>query len=168
MLGPEGHRGNEVTPEQQNALWELVRSNSDEAGASLWEALEERGWLPLDPYEVPDEDLPVALERLILDLSWIQVYVNFTDHLDDRQLYTRLVAVAGSYDHWIYPNDAESAVSVSLLPDDPDEGSQIWLRYYASEEERTRHLRHHPGVSLPPSELPPYPRVWIPERPLFD
>jgi hypothetical protein len=87
--------------------------------------------------------------------------LDYTDHLSDRQLYCLIfrdilpsqekkIEQSKSYLHW-------DCADVSGDP-------QIWLRYYASEEDRENWAEEF-GEPLPRREPPPHPRK-LPRRPL--
>jgi hypothetical protein len=89
-----------------------------------------------------------------------RIVLEFTDHLSDRELYCLIyrdilpssekkVDVPRNYLHW-------HCLDHSGEP-------EMWLRYYASSEER-RAWAEETGLPLPPSEPPPYPRK-LPRRP---
>ena len=43
---------------------------------------------------------------------------------------------------------------------------QLWLRYYASDEDRAEHVKDWPNDSIPPKEKPPFNRDWrLPKGP---
>ena len=129
--------------------------------------------LPISRWFDPPIDLPSpdALNKQELhDQLWLAIHLlfekrillEFTDHLSDRQLYTVIVRdilpsnekkieEAGNYLHWDCADAGDS---------DPE----IWLRYYASEEEREGWAEDTDYV-LPPMEDPPYPRD-LPRRPM--
>ena len=132
---------------------------------TLYFELEKRGWTPEDPDTVSDEDLSRSLTDLIWSLGDLQVFIDDTDHLSDRELYVELleycdepnvcfVGIPGAANHW------------SPAGSGNDEDTQIWLRYYADEESRTEHARNYPEDPMPPAELPPYPRPWLPTHQL--
>ena len=87
--------------------------------------------------------------------------LDFTNHLDDRQLYTLIyrdilpsyekkLAHRSSYLHWDCAN----------LGEDPEP----WLRYYASEEEREM-WQEETGEDLPPATEAPFVRK-LPKAPM--
>src|SRR5262245_37615447 len=41
-----------------------------------------------------------------------------------------------------------------------EEETQLWLRYYASDEAGARHAKEYPGATLPPKEKPPLSHNW--------
>lgn len=113
------------------------------------------------PSTLNDEELHDILWRTIQRLYDKQIVLDFTDHLSDRELYRLIYCdilpsaekkldMPGNYLHW----DCAGAGG------DPE----VWLRYYASDEERQdwAETYHDP---LPPAERPPYPRQ-LPKQPL--
>jgi hypothetical protein len=156
-----------MQPQDDDDLPEyLQRLDSFLTGKSqttLYLELEKRGWTPEDPDLVSDKDLSRSLTNLIWSLSDLQVIVEDTDHLSDRELYTKLLdycdeqtvcfaGIPGAATHW------------SPIGSYGEEDIQVWLRYYATPEQRSEHVIEYPGVPIPPSEPPPYPRPWLPTQ----
>ena len=47
-----------------------------------------------------------------------------------------------------------------------DEDNQLWLRYYASDEDRASEDRDWPNIPIPPKEKPLFNRDWrLPKGP---
>lgn len=112
------------------------------------------------PDSLDDEHLHIVLEQTIQRLYDQRIVLEFTDHLSDRQLYCLIfrdilpshekkVDLPKNFLHW-HCLDAD---------DEPD----IWLRYYASKQDRAE-WKAETGLPLPPSQAPPYPRK-MPRRP---
>lgn len=106
------------------------------------------------PETLDDEQLHEALWDVVQKLYDKRIVLDFTDHLTDRQLYClvyrdilpspeKKVNLPSSYLHW----DCSDAAG----------DSEVWLRYYATEDERQTWADEH-EAALPPSEVPPYPR----------
>jgi hypothetical protein len=118
--------------------------------------------LVLPPAEsLSDEMLHAALWDAIHKLYAMRIVLDFTDHLSDRELYRvirndlltsreKKVDTPSNFLHW----------DCADITGDPD----VWLRYYASEEERRRWSEEF-ACQLPPSEIPPF-RRKLPCRPL--
>jgi hypothetical protein len=113
------------------------------------------------PDDLADQQLRDYLYQTIGRLYEKHVVLDFTDHLTDRQLFCliyrdilpsheKMIRRQSNYLHWDCAN----------TDGDPD----IWLRYYASEEER-RLWAEETGGLLPPIDEPPYPRD-LPRAPL--
>lgn len=108
-----------------------------------------------------DEQLHDLLWDTIQKLFDQRIVLDFTDHLSDRQLYCviyrdilpspeKKIDSTENYLHW----DCADAAG------DPE----VWLRYYANDDDRQHWLEngHDP---LPPVEPPPFPRK-LPRKPL--
>jgi len=113
------------------------------------------------PDSLGNEELHAALWDTINKLFEQKIVLEFTDHLSDRELYRLIfrdilpspekkLASADNYLHW----------------DCADVGgdAEVWLRYYASEDDRQRWVEEF-HEELPPAELPPHPRM-LPRVPL--
>ena len=109
---------------------------------------------PPRPSVLNDRDLHEILWDLIAKLHEKRIILDFTDHLSDRELYTLIyrdilpsreknLDLRTGYLHW----DCAAANG------DPE----VWLRYYASEEEREGWAETY-RQPLPPMEVPPFPR----------
>ena len=115
------------------------------------------------PDTLDDLALHQTLWDVIHKLSAKRIVLDFTDHLTDRELYSlihrdilpsreKFIDLPKNYLHW---NCAEAE-------DDGD--YEVWLRYYATEEERqiwAEETGREPPVAVPP----PYARK-MPRRPL--
>jgi hypothetical protein len=128
--------------------------------------------LPISQWFEPELRLPppdTLMDAELHDLLWDTIHklyerrivLDFTDHLSDRELY-RLIY------RDILPCAEKKIDSLSnyLHWDCADMGGDptIWLRYYATEEERLMWAEDLDGP-LPPAEEPPFPRA-LPKQPL--
>jgi len=109
---------------------------------------------PPRPDSLNDEDLHKILWDVVHKLYSQRIVLDFTDHLSDRELYTMIFRDILSarekkldwprgYIHW----DCTGPYC------DPD----VWLRYYATEEEREDWAETY-NQPLPLACPPPYPR----------
>jgi hypothetical protein len=115
------------------------------------------------PDSLDDEQLHEHLWDVVQRLYDKRIVLDFTDHLNDRQLYCLIyrdilpspekkVDLPTSYLHW----DCSDASG------DPD----VWLRYYATPQEREAWLEENDD-ELPPAETAPFPRR-LPHEPSAD
>jgi hypothetical protein len=106
------------------------------------------------PERLSDRQLSRVLAKTIAALYEKQIVLEFTEHLSDRELYRvifrdilpsheKKLERTNTYLHW-------QCIDVNHDPD-------VWLRYYASEEEREGWQAEF-GGPIPPAEKPPYPR----------
>jgi hypothetical protein len=109
---------------------------------------------PPRPEALSDEDLHLILWEVIQKLFQNRIVLDFTDHLSDRALYCLIfrdilparekkIDWPHNYLHW----DCTGAGG------DPE----IWLRHYATEEEREDWAKTY-RQPLPPTAPPPHPR----------
>ncbi len=116
---------------------------------------------PPRPDVLGDQDLHDILWDVIQKLFERRIVLDFTDHLSDRQLSCLIyrdilparekkIDLARNYLHW----------DCAGVDGDPD----IWLRYYATEEERQAWSETY-RQPLPPIGTPPHPRQ-LPHEPV--
>jgi hypothetical protein len=107
-----------------------------------------------------DAELHAALWDAIQKLFAKRIVLDFTDHLSDRALYCLIYR-----DILPSPEKKIDAPQNYLHWDCSDAGgdADLWLRFYATEEDRANWADDFPGP-LPPREAPPYPRK-MPQAP---
>ncbi|MCC9607472.1 hypothetical protein LOC68_12600 [Blastopirellula sp. JC732] len=107
-----------------------------------------------NPESLSDEEVHRQLWDAIQMLASKRIYLDFTDHLSDRQLYCIVKRdILTSYEKMV---DLPShTLSFNCAP--PDDNPDVWLRYYASEEER-HGWEEETGQPLPPLQPSPFPR----------
>ncbi|MEM9480345.1 MAG: hypothetical protein AAGA58_11895 [Verrucomicrobiota bacterium] len=142
---------------------ELFEKNPVTTHAKL--LIDQKVYLP-DPDSLDDEDLHMKLWQVIFGLENQRTYLYHTDHLSDRGLYKLLwndLLNEQAYDLRKYP---EAACHVDALPIEGDESQDIWLKYYADDQERDELKKESPEVTIPYREIPPHDRDrFLPKRP---
>jgi hypothetical protein len=108
------------------------------------------------PEEVSDREIGVVLWRLIFALAKHRVFLGWTNHLSDRELYSVLWHTELREEIELIPEDHAASWHVTVPGDDPQ--STHYLTYYASEEERASWLEEVPGMTLPPRQRPMHDR----------
>jgi len=148
--------------------WPLAAENEFLAAMLAWEqapVLPIYRWFEPElrvprPEALADEGLHKILWEVIRKLHARRIVLDFTDHLSDRELYCLIyrdilparekkIDWPANYLHW----DCTG----------PSGDPEIWLRYYASEEERQEWAELY-AQPLPPTAPPPYPRS-LPREP---
>jgi hypothetical protein len=119
--------------------------------------LAEAGITLKHPAGLDDGQIRKNLWAVIHALVALDVIVCNTDHLSDRELYVHL---------W----NQVSSGAIAVTPDFfsrgwyldatgmGDEGLDIYLKYYASDEQRRHYRRHYPDRALPERTKPPFNR----------
>jgi hypothetical protein len=112
------------------------------------------------PDQLTDAQLRKLLSETIERLYSQRIVLDFTDHLTDRQLYCLIMRdilpspekrldLPRNYLHWHFLDDETQP--------------EVWLMYYASDEEREA-WAEETGQELPAKKKPPHPRR-MPRRP---
>jgi len=114
-----------------------------------------------------DEAAHAKLWEVIHGLAYRRVFLFYTNHLSDRELYSKLWFTHLNQTTIDMSWDPDSGCFMDLLDGQNVEDAQQWLRYYADEEERQwwQDTMHEEGQPLPPSEPAPYTRdELLPKR----
>jgi hypothetical protein len=120
----------------------------------------------LPPAEITDETLAPILWELLHNLSLRGFYVQHTDHLSDRELYAELSEQGLPDPAHLRGRNPRGGWFHDILGSWGDEEMQLWLRFYADDEERANHAREWPRDPIPPKEKPCASRDWrLPKGP---
>ena len=144
-------------------LEKLDKFLSGEEQTTLYLELEKRNWAPDLSDNLSDEELSQALTNLLWSLKDLGIYIEYVDHISDRDLYALLLPFCDR-PAVVFPNNPNAGFHWSPIGSWEDEDYKIWLRYYATPEQRAKHAIDYPDDPLPPAEPMPYPRPWIPVR----
>jgi hypothetical protein len=113
------------------------------------------------PDQLTDAELREVMWDTIRKLFAKRIVLDFTDHLSDRELYCLIYRdILPSHEKKIESTDNYLHWDCADAGGDPE----IWLRYYATEEDRQEWADDLPSP-LPPHEDPPFPRQ-LPRREL--
>ena len=124
------------------------------------EILARYGFRPLPPSELSDRQLPGRLWELLYAVAARRFFFHQTNHLSDRAFYTIL------WEQWLdertadIPLEAETNTHLDLseLNANGLTHEEIWLRYYAREDDRELWRQDDPNFIFPPHEDPLYDR----------
>jgi len=113
------------------------------------------------PDSLDDAALHDKLWEVVQRLFDKRIVLDFTDHLSDRQLYTVIFRdILPCYEKYLAAGDHYLHWDCADQGGDPE----IWLRYYADEDERADWSSQFDDP-LPPRDCLPFPRD-LPRRPL--
>jgi hypothetical protein len=120
----------------------------------------------LPPAETTDETLSPILWELLHNLALQGFYLLHTDHLSDRELYTELWERGLRDPAYLPGRNPRGGWFHDFLGSWDNDDMQLWLRFYATDDERARHADEYPKDNLPSKEKPPHNRDWrLPKGP---
>ena len=120
----------------------------------------------LPPDEITDETLAPILWELLHNLALRGFYVSHTDHLSDREVYSALWHQGLREPASLPGRNPRGGWFHDFLGSWGEDDLRIWLRYYATDEERAKHQAEWPEDVLPPKEQLPCNRDWrLPKGP---
>jgi hypothetical protein len=109
------------------------------------------------PETLDDEHLHRTLWSVIRALADMGVFLEHTDHLSDRQLYSRLWRDT-LREEVPDVDDDEGVWHVDILGGWSEEDTQLFLRHYADEQWRQDWRQQFPELVMPPHEDPAFDR----------
>ncbi len=129
--------------------------------------LRQRSYSPLPMPELTEETIAPALWELLHELSRMNFYIVHTDHLNDAELYLELTRSV-LYQKVIIPELLESAACYhDCLHHGEEAALQLWLKYYATPEQRHDWSEEHLDEVPPPKAPRPFQRDWhLPQLPV--
>jgi len=139
-------------PEVEEAFLERGLDYGTSLKRTLIDLLGESGVDLPRPKKLTDRELTVKLWEVIHALLGQSVVLGNTDHLSDRELYTLLWNETLRQEYIIsthYPLD------IDMTKTGIDDGMSIYLKYYASEEQRRMYADVYPDFEMPEHVEPP-------------
>lgn len=144
--------------EVEEAFWKHVVDYEEAPWTTHFQQLENAGVSLPPPDSLKDEELTAKLWEVIEKLALLRVFIEQTDHLSDRELYTHLWTDSLREDAKAFPLTANSAHHIQLLSSGSDEDNQLYLKYYADNAWRRYWKKEWPNDPMPKHEDPPYDR----------
>lgn len=110
------------------------------------------------PGELADTELAAKLGEVVGALALLGSYLEHTDHLSDRELYTLLWEDVLREQTVIHSPTFAMNCHIDLIGSGSAEDNAIFLKYYADEHERALWAEEFPGDFLPGREPLPFDR----------
>jgi hypothetical protein len=148
----------DTPPEVAEQFWERVVAYENAPWTTNFKQLEESGMQLPAPETLDDEQLTRKLWELIQRLALLRIFLDETDHLSERELYTLLWSDMLREETKAVTLDEDSACHMSPLGGCSEEDTQLYLKYYADVEWRCDWQKEHPEETLPDHEDPRYDR----------
>ena len=109
-----------------------------------------------NPDDVPEADIHSTLWGVIHGLAELGVFLDQTDHLNDRELYSVLWKDVLREEVPMLPKDSQGSWHVDLPGGDPE--SRQYLKFYADDDFRKNWQEEFPDYEMPAHEDPPHDR----------
>jgi hypothetical protein len=158
----------EVPAEVEEGFWKHVVDYEEAPWTTHFQQLENAG-VSLPPRDsLKDEELTAKLLEVIQKLALLHVFIEQTDHLSDRELYTHLWTDSLREESKAMPMVAGSAWHLQLLGNCSEEDMLLYLKYYADDDFRWHWQQDFPSDPIPRHEDPPYNRDRLLPKPDYD
>ena len=144
--------------EVEEAFWKQLVDYEESPWTTHFQQLENAGVSLPPPDSLKDEELTAKLWDVIEKLALLCVFIEQTDHLSDRELYTHLWTDSLREETKALPLTANSAYHIQMLGSGSDEDNLLYLKYYADKAWRRHWHKEWPNDPMPRHEAPPYDR----------
>jgi hypothetical protein len=140
-------------PGEDEKYWNELVAFEYRAEVEPFEVFRQAGIALPAPSELDDVSIALWLWQLVDDLALLGVYLEFTDHLSDRELYARLWT-----DVLRRPTQLDIERKSAMLVDVDQGNTSVYLKYYADERTREEWGREWPDDAMPAHEPLPFDR----------
>jgi hypothetical protein len=150
-------KSQDCEPELEEAFLEQVLELEKHGFVCPFDVLSRDGFSLPPPEELDDAALPGRLHELMAELAKRRLFLERTDHLSDRELYS-----------WLWKDALREEMMgfglpfgnfhLDVLGSCSEEDLITEMRYYANDEKRARWGAQFPDFPMPPREQPPFDR----------
>lgn len=153
-----GWKSDDLSPEMEEEFLQNIVAYEAAPWTTHYQQLEEAA-IELPAQEtMDDEKLTAKLWEVIEALARMRAFLNSTNHLSDRELYTELSSEVLREETKAMVLDEYSAWRIDLIGSGSEEDIYLWMKYYADEETRRQWKSDFPDYEMPEHEDPPYDR----------
>jgi hypothetical protein len=153
----EAWEADDMPDELREDFWQTVVDIETCGTATCAARLTARGIALPDPETMTDEELRAKLWDVLRGLAALGMYLDFTDHLSDRALYTLLARDLLINEAAPSSRLGSTFIDLGDSGEDTDDGL-TYLKYYADEQFRQDWQAEFPDAALPEHVEPPYDR----------
>jgi hypothetical protein len=155
----------DCSAEVEEAFWQQLVDYEEAPWTTHFEQLEKAGVSLPAPDSLKDDKLTAKLWDVIQKLALLRVFLEETDHLSDRELYTHLWTDSLREETKALPMAANSACHLQMLGSGSEEDNLLYLKYYADDAWRQQWQEDFPSDPIPRHEDPPYDRDRVLPKP---
>ncbi len=151
--------------DMEESFWKHVVDYEEAPLTTHFHQLEMAGVSLPPPDTLNDQELTAKLWEVIQKLALLRVFIEQTDHLSDRELYSHLWTDSLREQTAALPAAANFACHIPLLGSGSEEDNQLYLKYYADKAWRRHWHKSFPEDPIPVHEDPPYDRDRLLPKP---
>jgi hypothetical protein len=155
----------DCSAEVEEGFWNYIVEYEEAPWTTHFQQLENAGVLLPSPDSLSDQELTAKLWDVIQKLALLHVFIEQTDHLSDRELYTYLLNGCLREETKAMPMAANSAYHIQLLSSGSEEDNFLYLKYYADDDWLQQWHKDWPDDPIPAHEDPPYDRDRLLPKP---
>lgn len=155
----------EVPAEVEEGFWKYIVDYEKAPWTTHFQQLENAGVSLPAPDSLTDEELKAKLWDIIQKLALLRVFIEQTDHLSDRELYTHLLTNSLREETKALMLGANAACHIQLLGGCSEKDMLLYLKYYADDDFRQQWQKDWPNDPIPAHEDPPYDRDRLLPKP---
>jgi hypothetical protein len=155
----------DCSAEAEEAFWKQLVDCEEAPWTTNCQQLENAGVSLPPPDSLKDEELTAKLWEIIQKLALLHVFIEQTDHLSDRELYTHLWTDSLREETKALPLAANSACHIQMLGSGSEEDNLLYLKYYADDAWRRHWHEEFPNDPIPMHQDPPYDRDRLLPKP---
>jgi len=148
----------QMATELQAQYWEREVAFEEAEWVTSFDQLVQRDIELPAPEELDDSQLSAKLWEVIRGLAMLRTFLYSTNHLSDRELYEELWHELLREETPDMPVNDDSAWHIDLVGNGSEQDNELYLRYYAGEEDRHRWAKDWPNDTMPEHEALPYDR----------
>lgn len=159
----------QLPPEIEEVFWQQIIAYETAEPVSLFDLLTAGGVSLPAPVLIHEERMVDKLWEVIYFLAAHGCYLESTDHLSDRELYTLLWENFLREPAILFPDEPRYAYHLDIIGSGSREDQRLFLTYYADEDDRRLWAQEWPQEPLPAAIPRPYdrdrllPRPWLHE-----
>lgn len=157
----------DCSAEMEETFWKQVVDYEEAPWTIQFQQLENAGVSLPAPDSLNDEKLTAKLWEVIQKLALLHVFIEETDHLSDRELYTHLWTDSLREETKGLPLGANSAYHIQMLGSGSEEDNLLYLKYYADDASRQHWQEEFPNDPIPRHEDLPYDRDRALPKPVY-
>lgn len=155
----------DCSAETEEAFWKYVVDYEEAPWTTHFQQLENAGVSLPAPDSLKDDELTAKLWELIQKLALLHVFIEQTDHLSDRELYTHLWTNSLREETKALPMTGDASCHIQILGGCSEEDNLLYLKYYADDDFRRHWHQDFPSDPMPSHEDPPYDRDRLLPKP---